>query len=57
MEIFGGQRSIIAYIRGIKEIFDGTKTKVSTVGGDSKHFHVMMGLHYDQLLVHIYLPW
>lgn len=40
----------VAYIRVIKNIYDGTKTRVRTVRGDSKHFPVTMGLHQGYAL-------
>ncbi|XP_070029782.1 secreted RxLR effector protein 78-like [Nicotiana sylvestris] len=35
----------VPYIMVIKNIYDGAKTRVRTVGGDSEHFSVVMGLH------------
>ncbi|XP_019231078.1 PREDICTED: uncharacterized protein LOC109211933 [Nicotiana attenuata] len=35
----------IAYIRVTKDTYDGAKTQVRTMGGDSEHFSVGMGLH------------
>ncbi|XP_070036869.1 secreted RxLR effector protein 78-like [Nicotiana tabacum] len=40
----------VAYIRTIKDIHDEAKTRVRTVGGDSVHFLVMMGLHQGSAL-------
>lgn len=36
---------LVAYIWAIKDMYDGTKTRVRTVGGDSEHFPVVMGMH------------
>ncbi|XP_070014483.1 uncharacterized protein [Nicotiana sylvestris] len=35
----------VACVRLINDLYDGVKTRVSTVGRDSGHFLVMMGLH------------
>lgn len=34
----------VAYIKVIKNIYDGAKTCVRTMGGDSRYFPIMMGL-------------
>lgn len=36
---------LVVYIRTIKDMYDGDKTKVRTVGGDLEHFLVVIGLH------------
>lgn len=35
------------YIRAMKDIYDGDKTRFRTVEGDSKHFLVEIGRHQD----------
>ncbi|XP_015162155.1 uncharacterized protein [Solanum tuberosum] len=38
------------YIRAIKDMYGRAKTRVRTVGGDSEHFPVEMGLHQGSVL-------
>lgn len=46
----------VAYIRVIKDMFDVVKTRVRTMGGDSKYFPIVMGLHQDQPLARFCFP-
>uniref|UniRef100_A0A1U7VNV3 Uncharacterized protein LOC104215459 n=1 Tax=Nicotiana sylvestris TaxID=4096 RepID=A0A1U7VNV3_NICSY len=41
---------LVPYIMVIKDMYDGSKTWVRTVGGDSEHFSVEMGLHQSSTL-------
>ncbi|KAM3377282.1 hypothetical protein P3S68_009695 [Capsicum galapagoense] len=35
----------VAYIRSIKDMYEGVKTQVKTLGGDSGHFSILTGPH------------
>lgn len=35
----------VAYTKAIKDLYNGAKNQVRSVGGDLDHFPVMMGLH------------
>ncbi|XP_070055453.1 secreted RxLR effector protein 78-like [Nicotiana tomentosiformis] len=39
-----------AYIWEIKDMYDGAKTRIRTIGGDSEQFLVVMGLHQGSAL-------
>lgn len=42
------------YIKAIKDTYDGSKTRVRAVGGDSEHYPVVMGLHHGSTLSPFY---
>ncbi|XP_055830899.1 uncharacterized protein LOC129899928 [Solanum dulcamara] len=41
---------LMVYIRAIKDMYDGVKSQVKTVGGNSENFLVEMGLHQGSVL-------
>ncbi|XP_070035289.1 secreted RxLR effector protein 78-like [Nicotiana tomentosiformis] len=40
----------VPYIMAIKDMYDGAKSRVRTVGGDSEQFPIVMGLHQGSAL-------
>ncbi|XP_070043210.1 secreted RxLR effector protein 78-like [Nicotiana tomentosiformis] len=40
----------VPYIMAIKDMYDGAKTRVRIVGGDSEHFSVVIGLYQSSAL-------
>lgn len=40
----------VTYTGSIQDMYDGTKTHVRTMGGDSEHFSVLIGLHQGSTL-------
>ncbi|KAF3674093.1 putative serine/threonine-protein kinase receptor [Capsicum annuum] len=47
---FEARKIPVAYIRSIKDIYEGVKTRVRTAGGDSEHFSILTGLHQGSTL-------
>ena len=47
----------IAYIRAIKDMYDGVTTSVRTQGGVTEDFPISIGLHQGSTLSPYFSPW
>jgi len=45
MEVLGEERRAGAYIRVIKDMYDGVRTRIKTLVGDTYDFPIDIGLH------------
>ncbi|XP_047258388.1 uncharacterized protein LOC124890643 [Capsicum annuum] len=43
-------RVSVAYIKSIQDMYDDAKIRVKTLGGDSEHFSILIGLHQRSTL-------